>query len=120
MFTKPESHPSLKTRKQSVDAIHHALARFPLVVEILEDLAKAEIPCPGDVDIRHGCERALTAMLAGLAKIDPAPAGKPSKSEESAMTLIHTEAAGRLVHADLLQRIQQFIERILGSSRRSF
>ena len=107
----------MKTRKQSAEAINHAMTRFPLIVEILGELDKAEIPFPGDGDVRHGCERALTAMLAELARIEPAPPGKPSKIEETALNWLQAKAAGRLINPDQLQRIQQFIERILGTHR---
>lgn len=115
MFTQPDSNSPLKTRKQSAEAVNRVMTRFPLIVEILGELEKAEIPFPGDDDIRHGCERALTTMLVELARIEPAPQGKATKAEDTARTWLNLKAADRLVNADQLQRIQQFIERILGS-----
>lgn len=117
MFTMTESHPPQMTRKQSAEAINHALTRFPMIVGILSEFEKAEIPYPGDEDIRHGCERAITAMLAELARIEPAPSGKFSGIEETALGWLNSESAHRLINADQLQRIQQFIERILGNYR---
>jgi hypothetical protein len=115
MFTQSDSTPPLKTRKQSAEAINRAMTRFPLIVEILGELDKASVPFAGDEDIRHGCERALTAMLAELARIEPAPFGKPVKAEDNAKQWLHSTAAERLVNADQLQRIDQLIERILGT-----
>ena len=86
-----------------------------MIVKIYEELGNAEIPFPGDEDIRHGCERALTAMLVELARIEPAPAGKPSKTEEAALNWLQGKSVDHLINADQLQRIQQFIERILGA-----
>lgn len=114
MFAHSENHPPLKTRKLTAEEINHALTRFPLVVQVLGELRKAEFPHAGDEDIRHGCERALTSMLVELARIEPAPPGKTSKAEESALGLFHSKAAALLVNTEQLQRIQQFIERILG------
>lgn len=115
MFTQSDSHPPLKTRKRTAEAINHAMTRFPFIVQILGELRQAEVPYAGDEDIRHGCERALTAILVELARIEPAPPGKAVKAEEAALGLIHSKAAGLLVNADQLQRMQQFIERILGT-----
>lgn len=117
MFTQPDRHPVLKTRKHSAEAINRAMTRFPLIVEILGELGKAGIPFPGDEDIRHGCERALTAMLVELARIEPAPPGKNGRTEEIARNWLHAKEVERLINADQLQRIQQFIDRILGSHR---
>ena len=115
MFTHSESHPPQTTRKQSVEAINRAMTRFPMIVGIFEELGHAEVPYPGDDDIRHGCERALTAMLVELARIEPAPPGKSSKSEETATNWLQGKSVDHLINADQLQRIQQFIERILGA-----
>lgn len=119
MFTQPESTPALNTRKQSVEAVTQALARFPLIVEILGKLGKTQIPHPGDDDIRHGCERALTSILRELARIEPAPSGKSSKAEETAIGWLHSKMACDHLNPDQLQRIQQFAERILGSPKQA-
>ena len=119
MFTQPESTPALNTRKQSAEAVTQALARFPLIVEILGKLGKAGIPYPGDEDIRHGCERAITSMLRELARINPAPPGKSSKAEETAIGWLHSQMACDHLNPDQLQRIQQFAERILGPQRQA-
>ena len=113
MFTQPENQTGSNTRKRSAEAINHAMARFPLIVGILGDLSKVSVPFPGDADIRHGCMRALTTILGELAKIEPAPAGKATKAEETAQSWLHSEAARDLIDADQLQRMQQFIDRVL-------
>lgn len=92
------------------------MARFPLILEILNKLQSAEVPFPGDDDIRHGCERALTAVLVELARIPPAPPGRNSAAEETTIACLHSEQAVRLVNADQRLRLQQFIERILGEN----
>ncbi len=89
------------------------MARFPLLVQILAELNRDQIPLPGDADIRHGCERALTTMLSELARIDGAPAGKPSKAEDAAQNWLQHPDADKLIDADKLVRIQLFIDRIL-------
>jgi hypothetical protein len=90
------------------------MSRFPLILDILGQLGGSQVPLPGDDDIRHGCERALTAIMGELARIEPAPAGKPSKSEAAALEWLHRQDTELLIDADRLQRIQQFIERVLG------
>lgn len=115
MFTQSENRPPCKTRKETAEAINRAMMRFPQIVEILGELDRASIPFPGDEDIRHGCERALTAILVELARIEPAPQGKPGKAEENALQCLRSKAAERLINADQLQRIDQLIERILGA-----
>jgi hypothetical protein len=105
-------HPS-HLRKQCAEEINRAMTRFPLIVKILKDLRETQIPKPGDNDIRHGCERALTSMLSELARIEIAPAGNSSKDEETARTWLHCPEARRFVDADILQRMQIFIDFIL-------
>jgi hypothetical protein len=116
MFTTPEKNPVSGSRRQSAEAINRAMARFPMIVRILGELGGAAVPFPGDGDIRHGCMRALTGMLAELAKIAPAAPGRMSKAEETAVSWLHCESARELIDADQLQRMQQFIDRVLGTN----
>lgn len=116
MSQTTEFTPEIKNRKHSAEAINHALARFPLVLEILGQLGTAQIPHTGDDDLRHGCERMLTSMLVELSRIEPAPPGKPSKAEETARSWLKGHDATRLIDADKLQRIHQFVDRILGTT----
>ena len=115
MSTKTDFSPETKSRKHSAEALNRAMARFPLIVEILGELSKAPIPFPGDDDLRHGCERTLTTMLSELAKIEPAPPGKHCKTEEIAHNWLKGEKTIRMIDVDKLQRIQQFIDRILNT-----
>ena len=115
MSTTTDFSPDTKNRKHSAEAINRAMARFPLLVDILGELSTASIPYPGDDDLRHGCDRTLTAMLCELARIEPAPPGKTSKAEEIAHHWLKGEKVIRLIDADKLQRIHQFIDRILGT-----
>ncbi|MFT4175552.1 MAG: hypothetical protein QM627_02745 [Luteolibacter sp.] len=107
------SHPQ-KTRKQTAEAINRALVRLPLLLDVLEELSKQDFPCAGDQELRHGCDRALTAMLSRLALIDPAPNGQVSNAEKIAESWLHEARAPRLIDASKLERLQQFIDRILG------
>lgn len=109
---------SQKTRKHSAEEINRVMSRFPLIVQILGELGEAPLPFPGDGDIRHGCERALTGMLAALASIAIAPPGKSSKAEETAQSWLNGAANSQLIDADKLQRMQQFIDCILNSAKR--
>jgi hypothetical protein len=116
MSLKTEFTPEIKNRKHSAEAINRAMARFPLILQVLGELGAAQVPCAGDDDLRHGCERTLTTMLAELAKIEPAPAGRTCKAVETAQGWLKGDKVVRLIDADKLQRIQQFIDRILGTA----
>ncbi|GAA5130396.1 hypothetical protein GCM10023212_40050 [Luteolibacter yonseiensis] len=105
-------HPS-HLRTQCAGDINRVMTRFPLIVQILKELRETQIPLPGDNDIRHGCERALTSMLSELARIETAPAGNFSKDEETAQSWLHCPDARQFIDADVLQRMQIFIDFIL-------
>jgi hypothetical protein len=110
--------PSPRSRKLAAEEINRAMSRFPLIVRILGELDQSPIPLPGDDDIRHGCERALTGMLSELARIEPVEPGKSSKAEDTAQAWLQTSSAHKLVDVDILQRMQQFIDCILNSAKR--
>lgn len=114
MLSQIDSSPVLQSRIQSAEAVNRAMARYPLIVQILRELDSAPVPLPGDDDLRHGCDRALTAMLAELAWIDPAPPGIPSEAEALARSCLNAEKSARLIDADKLRLIHQFIDRIFG------
>jgi hypothetical protein len=116
MFTmsqEPAISPLRKTREQSAGEINRAMARFPLILQILGELGHSPLPLPGDDDIRHGCERSLTTILSELAHIRPAPAGQPSRSEETAQSWLQIPAVRKHIDADKLERMQQVIDAIL-------
>lgn len=99
--------------------INRAMERFPLILENLEELSKSLLPAPGDAEIRHGCERAITAILAALAKIDP-PIAMPSPmpegfEEQIARAWLLGELPGRLVDPARFARLSDFIDRLLPS-----
>lgn len=108
--------PTEQTRKQAAEEINMAMARFPLILQILEELGKTSYPFPGDDDVRHGCERALTRILSELARIKPAGTGKSCKAEETALMWLQRPEIRRLIDADRLERMQQFIDSILKPS----
>lgn len=117
MPNQPVSKLPPMSRKQSAENINRAMSRFSLIVQILGELGEAHFPYPGDSDIRHGCERALTSILFELARIEIAPSGKPSKAEEIAQAWLHSSEARQLIDADILQRMQIFIDFILSPAR---
>ena len=97
--------------------INRAMERFPLILENLEELSKSLVPAPGDAEIRHGCERAITAILAALAKIDP-PIGMPSaipagSEEQIARTWLLGDLPGQLVDPARFACLNDFIDRLL-------
>ncbi len=119
MFTmsqEPAILPTRRTRDQSAEEINRAMARFPLILQILGELAHSPLPLPGDDDIRHGCERSLTTILSELARIRPAPAGQPCKAELTAQSWLQIPAARKHIDADKLERMQQFIDAVLDPS----
>lgn len=103
------------SRQQAVDAIDRTLARFCLVLRVLDELRREAVPSPGDAEILHGCERALTGMLAALARIGAAPDTSPLEREQAIRTSLNDSKTRALVDADKLERMQQFIDAILGS-----
>ena len=117
MSHEPASHPTQRTRKHAAEEINRAMGRFPLILQILGEIGRTQLPFPGDDDIRHGCERALTSMLSELARIPKAPAGKSSKAEEIAQGWLQAPASHPFIDADKLERMQQFIDAILDPSQ---
>ena len=114
MISPTENIEKLMTRGRTAEQINRSMARLPMILEILGGLEKAPVPFAGDQDIRHGCERALTSMLIELARIEPAPSGEVSISEEWIIRFIGQEDTVRLVDPAQLERLSQFVARILG------
>lgn len=114
MIAKNQSPNELRTRESVANSVNRVMMRFSAIIEILDNLNRVEVPHPGDDDIRHGCQRALTAMLSELARIQPAPEGKISKAERIARAHLQIKYMEHLVDPDLLQRFEQFITRIFG------
>jgi hypothetical protein len=114
MSTDPDSFPPQKNRSHSAQAISRIMTRFPMIVGVLGELGKSPVPLPGDEEIRHGCTRAITAMLADLALVRPAPPGQPSHAELEVLGLLQKHAVTELINADHLERIDQLLHRILG------
>ena len=106
------------SREQTALAVLHAMTRFPLVLEILSELGNSTAPNPGDDDIRHGCQRAIEAILVDLSRIEPAVPGNPSEAEAETCRLIGGNSGEGLIHSDQLQRIHEFIDHIFGQQGR--
>lgn len=91
------------------------MARFPSIVKILGELASSSVPSPGDADIRHGCDRALTSMMSELARLVPVLFdGNSRHSGETALGWLNDPDAQRLIDADKLERMEQLIEALVG------
>ncbi|MGD7651765.1 MAG: hypothetical protein ACQCXQ_01030 [Verrucomicrobiales bacterium] len=91
------------------------MTRFGLILDTLGALDRSELPHPGDADIRHGCERALTAILLELARIEPVVQGSPLETtDNNPLTPLYSATANKLIDSDQLLRMEQFIHRILG------
>lgn len=118
MLTPSETPSNLHTRKQAAQEIDRAMARFGLIVKILSELEHTELPYAGDSDIRHGCERALTAILVELARIQPATSDQDEQESAPPLSRLYSKPACDLIDGDQLQRMEQFIQRILGNQNR--
>ncbi len=112
-MSQPSTFHSLKLRAESAEAINDAMALFPLIAQMLRQLSEIHLPHPGNEDLRHGCERALTRILSELARIETAPLGVLSEAETKARNWLADDREHEFVDADILQRIQIFIDFIL-------
>lgn len=108
--TPPTGTPS---REQVAARINYAMTRFPLILEILDELSGSG--CPGDDELRHGCERCITMMLATLAAIEPAcPSHEgPQRQEQVALSWLLGQKPRVLIDHVRLDRLDQFIRRLL-------
>lgn len=113
----PPTKPAQISRHEAAKRINLAMTRFPLILKILRELNESEVPAPGDGDIRHGCQRALTAILVEIARLDDAAPGKPSPAELIARNWLNSADAAELIDGDMLQRMQQFIDCALNSGK---
>lgn len=120
MFTRAMEPRSAKerTRREAADEINHVMTRFPLIVRMLRETKEAHVPLPGDVELERGCERALTAILGALTRIDPAEGGEATKAEETARDWLACRQVAALLDADQLERMHQVIESVLGANPR--
>ncbi len=102
-------------REEVARRINEALARFDLILSLLETLNKPLIPSPGDSDLRNGCERAMTSILSALAGIEPAApsSAPPGREEQLAKARLNGEKPYRLIDADRLTRLWSFVDRLL-------
>ena len=115
-YDQPIISASPKTRKHCAEEINRAMTRFPMILQILRQFSRSSLPFPGDGEIRHGCERALTGILAALASIEIAPSDIRSNAEETALSWLSDPISNRLIDPDKLDRMQQFIDCILNST----
>ncbi|MEO8617059.1 MAG: hypothetical protein ABI600_18110 [Luteolibacter sp.] len=103
-------------RENTAQRINAIMARFPLILDILEELDTAAFPSPADDAIRHGTHRGLTEILGALAKVDRAPpvgTSEPSDAEDLAGTWLLGFKVREHVPADFFLRLQPLIHRVL-------
>jgi len=95
--------------------INQALNRFELILSILEELSALDMPAAGDADLRHGCERALTSMLAEVASIEPTEpsSGPPGPEERIAKAWLENRESCQLIDQERLEYLWLFIDGLL-------
>jgi hypothetical protein len=113
----PPQKPARISRQEAAEKINLAMTRFPLILKILRELSESEVPASGDGDIRHGCERALTAILVEIARLDYAAPGRPSPAELTARNWLNSADATEFIDSEVLQRIELFIDCVLNSGK---
>jgi hypothetical protein len=113
----PPAKPVQISRQEAAEKINLAMVRFPLILRTLRELSESEVPSPGDGDIRHGCERALTAILVAIARLDYAAPGKVLPAEAIARNWLNSAEATEFIDGDILQRIEQFIDCVLNTGK---
>ncbi len=85
-----------------------------MILGILSDLRKPPVPAAGDPELAIGCSRAMTAILAELARLEPSEAkGKAGREERTAFTWFRDRKVHDLLDPDQLARLESFVSRLL-------
>ena len=108
---KPDIHPS-QDRRDAGEAVSRILHRLPLVADVLQRINEAALPSAGDDELRRGCERAITSILAELARLDPA--GHTHDDTISADQWLDKKLRDSL-DVVTVERIEQLIARVLAN-----
>lgn len=105
--------------------INQSLHRFPLILDILEEIDQATHV--GDEDLKHGSLRAIQSMLDRLRKIpavaepsreSPTPITEPTPAEQIAGEWLLGERPKNLLPAPILGELESLISRLLPGLRR--
>ena len=106
-------------REDVARRINESMERFGLILSILKTLSLNVIPAVGDSDLRRGCERALTGIIASVSMIPPAEAdGKPPGDEECRATgWLAGNQSLTLLDPDKLSLLAFLIDQLLPSPR---
>lgn len=109
------SEAPISGREKVVRSVNQALTRLDLILSILEKLNESLLSPPGDSDLRHGCERAITSILCALAKIEPAEpsSSPPGRQEKAVRAALNGERLSRLIDADRHGCLCSLIDRLL-------
>ena len=102
-------------REDVARRINESMERFGLILSILKTLSLSVIPAIGDWDLRHGCERALTGILASVSMIPPADpdAGPPGIEECKANGWLAGNQPLTLLDPDKLSMLASLINGLL-------
>ena len=108
----PES--SSRCRELVARSVNEKLVRLPMILGILGDLRKPPVPAAGDPELEAGCSRAMTAILAELARLEPAGTeGRAGKEEKKAFVWFRDRKVHELLDPDQLARLESFVARLL-------
>lgn len=107
----------MNPREKVATIINGSLHRFPLVLEILDELHETTGAArPGDEDIRFGSIRAVETMITRLERIDPAPvlpSDCASAAEQIAFEWLLGKQPARLIPSTMLEQLSASIFRLL-------
>ncbi len=99
-------------RQDAVEALNRVLFRLPMVAGILRKINESALPSPGDDELRRGCERAITSILAELARLNPA--GHACDGLKTSDQWLDEKLRNTL-DVVTVERIEQLIARILAN-----
>jgi hypothetical protein len=103
------------SREEIAERINESMTRFGLIVSVLEELSRSTMPATGDVELRNGCERALTRILSVVAVMTPATSGGHSigPEERKAMAWLAGKQLVTLIDPDKLAVLASLIDQLL-------
>ena len=102
-------------REDVARRINDSMERFGLILSILKTLSLSVIPAIGDSDLRRGCERALTGIIASVSMIPPAEsnAEPPGIQERKATGWFAGNQSLTLLDPDKLSMLDLLIDQLL-------
>lgn len=69
--------------EKTAQRINAIMARFPLILDILEELEGASSTSPADEFIRQGALRGVAEMVSALKRLEPAPCGAGDRKTDA-------------------------------------